>query len=59
MSADSLRSILVATMSIVDDNGLAVRHLGGDPNRGVQIPGAPGGGSVGYDGPQCNAEPIR
>ena len=39
-----IRSILVATMSIVDDNGPAVHHLGGDPNRGVQIPGAPGGG---------------
>jgi hypothetical protein len=40
-----LRSALVATMSIVDDNCLAVHQLGGHPNRRVRILGVPSEGS--------------
>jgi len=33
-----LRIVVVATLLTLDDGGLAVRQLGGDPNCGVQIP---------------------
>jgi hypothetical protein len=36
----ALRSSILATMPTLDEGGLAVRQLGGDPNRGLQIPGA-------------------
>jgi hypothetical protein len=36
----ALRSSVLASMPTVDEGGLAVWQLGGDPNRGLQIPGA-------------------
>jgi hypothetical protein len=36
----ALRSTVLASMPTLDEGGLAVRQLGGDPNRGLQIPGA-------------------
>jgi hypothetical protein len=36
----ALRSSVLASMPTLDEGGLAVRQLGGDPNRGLQIPGA-------------------
>jgi hypothetical protein len=35
-----LRSSVLASMPTLDEGGLAVRQLGGDPNRGLQIRGA-------------------
>jgi hypothetical protein len=35
-----LRSLVLASMPTLDEGGLAVRQLGGDPNRGIHIPGA-------------------
>jgi hypothetical protein len=35
----ALRSSVLASMPTLDEGGLAVRQLGGDPNRGLQIPG--------------------
>jgi hypothetical protein len=36
----ALRSSVLALMPTLDEGSLAVRQLGGDPNRGLQIPGA-------------------
>jgi hypothetical protein len=36
----ALRSSILASMPTLDEGGLAVRQLRGDPNRGLQIPGA-------------------
>jgi hypothetical protein len=36
----ALRSSVLASMPALDEGGLAVRQLGGDPNRGLQIPSA-------------------
>jgi hypothetical protein len=36
----ALRSSVLASMPTLDESGLAVRQLGGDPNRGIHIPGA-------------------
>jgi hypothetical protein len=36
----ALRSSVLASMPTLDEGGLAVWQLGGDPNRGLQIPGA-------------------
>jgi hypothetical protein len=36
----ALRSSVLVSMPSLDEGGLAVRQLGGDPNRGLQIPGA-------------------
>jgi hypothetical protein len=36
----ALRSSVLSLMPTLDEGGLAVRQLGGDPNRGLQIPGA-------------------
>jgi hypothetical protein len=36
----ALRSSVLASMPTLDEGGLAVRQLGGDPNRGLQIPSA-------------------
>jgi hypothetical protein len=36
----ALRSSVLASMPTLDEGGLAVRQLGGDPNRGIHIPGA-------------------
>jgi hypothetical protein len=36
----ALRSSVLASMPTLDEGGLAVRQLRGDPNRGLQIPGA-------------------
>jgi hypothetical protein len=36
----ALRSSVLASMPTLDEGGLEVRQLGGDPNRGLQIPGA-------------------
>jgi hypothetical protein len=36
----ALRSAVLASMLTLDDGGLAVRQIGGDPNRGIHIPGA-------------------
>ena len=38
----SLRAAMLATLPTHDDGGLAPRQTGGDPNRGIQIPGATG-----------------
>jgi hypothetical protein len=35
----ALRTSVLASMPTLDEGGLAVRQLGGDPNRGLQIPG--------------------
>jgi hypothetical protein len=34
----AMRSAVLASMPTLDEGGLAVRHMGGDPNRGIQIP---------------------
>jgi hypothetical protein len=36
----ALRSTVLASMPTLDEGGLAVRQLRGDPNRGIHIPGA-------------------
>jgi hypothetical protein len=36
----ALRSAVLASMPTLDEGGLAVRQVGGDPNRGIHIPGA-------------------
>jgi hypothetical protein len=36
----ALRSSVLASMPTLNEGGLAVRQLGGDPNRGIHIPGA-------------------
>jgi hypothetical protein len=36
----ALRASVLASMPTLDEGGLAVRQLGGDPNRGLHIPGA-------------------
>jgi hypothetical protein len=36
----ALRSAVLAWMPTLDEGGLAVRQMGGDPNRGIHIPGA-------------------
>jgi hypothetical protein len=36
----ALRASVLASMPTLDEGGLAVRQLGGDPNRGIHIPGA-------------------
>jgi hypothetical protein len=36
----ALRASVLASMPTLDEGGLAVRRLGGDPNRGLHIPGA-------------------
>jgi hypothetical protein len=46
----ALRSSILASMPTLDEGGLAVRQLGGDPNRGLQIPGAT------PDRQQCSSE---
>ena len=33
---------MLATLPTLDDSGLAPRQMGGDPNRGIQIPGTTG-----------------
>ena len=38
----SLRAAVLATLPTFDDDGLAPRQMGGDPNRGIQIPGVTG-----------------
>jgi hypothetical protein len=58
----ALRSAVLASMPTLDEGGLAVRQVGGDPNRGIHIPGAspdrqqrtsqgPGGSSHGGPAP--------
>src|SRR6185312_5469902 len=37
-----LRTAVLATLPTLDDGGLAARQTGGDPNRGLRIPGASG-----------------
>ena len=37
-----LRTAVLATLPTLDDGGLAARQTGGDPNRGIRIPGASG-----------------
>jgi hypothetical protein len=34
-----MRSAVLASMPTLDEGGLAVRQVGGDPNRGIHIPG--------------------
>jgi hypothetical protein len=36
----ALRSSVLASMPTLDEGGLAIRQLGGDPNRGIHIPEA-------------------
>ena len=36
----SLRAAVLATLPTLDNDSLASRQTGGDPNRGIQIPGA-------------------
>jgi len=36
----SLRAAVLATLPTLNDGGLAPRQMGGDHNRGIQIPGA-------------------
>jgi hypothetical protein len=35
----AMRSAVLASMPTLDEGGLAVRQVGGDPNRGIRIPG--------------------
>ena len=35
-----LRTVVLATLPTLDDGGLAARQTGGDPDRGIRIPGA-------------------
>ena len=37
-----LRTAVLATLTTLDDVGLAARQTGGDPDRGIWIPGASG-----------------
>ena len=37
-----LRTAVLATLPTLDDGGLAARQTGGDPNRGLRIPGMSG-----------------
>ena len=37
-----LRTAVLATLPTLDDGGLATRQTGGDPDRGIRIPGASG-----------------
>ena len=37
-----LRTAVLATLPTLDDGGLTARQTGGDPNRGIRIPGASG-----------------
>ena len=37
-----LRTAVLATLPSLDDGGLAARQTGGDPDRGIRIPGASG-----------------
>ena len=37
-----LRTAVLATLPTLDDGGLAARQTGGDPDRGIRIPGASG-----------------
>ena len=37
-----LRTAVLATLPILDDGGLAARQTGGNPDRGIRIPGASG-----------------
>ena len=39
---DSARVAVLAALPTLDDGGLAPRQTGGDPNRGLRIPGASG-----------------
>jgi len=39
---DPARVAVLATLPTLDDGGLAPRQTGGDPNRGLRIPGATG-----------------
>ena len=41
-----LRSAVLATLPTLDDGRLAARQTGGDPNRGIRIPGASGNQDV-------------
>ena len=41
-----LRTAVLATLPTLDDGGLAARQTGGDPNRGIRIPGASGNQDV-------------
>jgi len=41
-----LRTAVLATLPTLDDGGLAACQTGGDPNRGVRIPGASGDQAV-------------
>ena len=41
-----LRTAVLATLPTFDDGGLAARQTGGDPNRGIWIPGASGDQAV-------------
>jgi hypothetical protein len=63
----ALRASVLALMPTLDEGGLAVRQLGGDPNRGLHIPGAtpnrqqrtsqgPGGPSPGGPAPAGNGK---
>ena len=36
----SLRTAVLATLLTLNDGGLAARQTGGDPDRGIRIPGA-------------------
>jgi hypothetical protein len=42
-----VRTVILASLPTLDDDGLAVRQVRGDPNRGIQIPGAS------PDSPRC------
>jgi hypothetical protein len=35
----AMRTVVLASMPTFDEGGLAVRQVGGDPNRGIRIPG--------------------
>ena len=37
-----LRTAVLSTLPTLDDGGLAARQTGGDPDRGIRIPGASG-----------------
>ena len=45
-----LRTAVLATLPTFDDGGLAARQTGGDPDRGIRIPGASGEQAVLSDG---------
>lgn len=53
-----LRAVMLATLSTLDNSGVAVRQTGGrDPHRRVWIPGAPAGGPQ-HGGMAPNASPA-